>query len=140
MTDNGETEFFHSDEENDKTNVDDGPIESEAQEKPRQLGDDLNFGQILIWNNFKYYAAPIFYYVIFGVPGVVFFVTLLYLVESQQLNRQIENLDYLKGAQKTLETWLEWAFWLPSRLVAVGFMCCTCELLLWAAVVSGVCE
>jgi len=121
MADNGETDFLDADVTTEEGSIG-GPLKKERVAEESKQVESLNFGQILIWNNFKYYAAPIFYYVIFGVPGVVFFVTLMYLVESLQLNRQIENLSYLKGVQKTLETWLEWTFWLPSRLVAVGFM------------------
>jgi len=100
--------------------------EQEGTENPASVNDrgaeQLNIGEILIWNNFKYYAAPIFYFVLFGVPGVIFYATLLYLVESQLLHRKFENLVYLKQAKSSLSIWLEWGYWLPARLVAIGYM------------------
>lgn len=74
-------------------------------------------GETLIWINFRYYAAPIFYFVILGVPGVVFYATLLFLAEHSKYNKAFHC-----DQQKTLNQWLEWLFWLPSRLVSLGFM------------------
>lgn len=73
-------------------------------------------GETLIWINFKYYAAPIFYFVLFGLPGVVLYVTLLYLAEYQT-NEEQNNIN-----KQQLLIWLEWLNWLPSRLVSLGFM------------------
>jgi AmpE protein len=79
-------------------------------------------GETLIWINFRYYAVPIFYFVVLGIAGVVFYSTLLYLVEF----KGIKQGDALKKCdahnKKDLELWLEWSYWLPSRLVSLGFM------------------
>ncbi len=76
-------------------------------------------GETLIWINFRYYAAPIFYFVLFGVTGIVFYATLLYLCEHSKK----QNVSALSTKQqKTLFTWLEWMFWIPSRFVSLGFM------------------
>lgn len=74
-------------------------------------------GETLIWINFRYYAAPIFYFVLFGVPGIVFYATLLYL---GQYSKQEQILT--ENQQTKLFTWLEWLFWVPSRFVSLGFM------------------
>ena len=74
-------------------------------------------GETLIWINFRYYAAPIFYFVVLGIPGIVFYSTLLFLAEHSK-----HNNAFHKSQQKALNLWLEWLFWLPSRLVSLGFM------------------
>jgi AmpE protein len=74
-------------------------------------------GETLIWINFRYYAAPIFYFVLLGVPGLVFYSTLLFLAEHSKANNA-----FSESQQQTLFKWLEWMFWLPSRLVSLGFM------------------
>lgn len=79
--------------------------------EPKPLSESL------IWCNFKYYAAPIFYYVIFGLPGIVFYATVLYLFESASLKNRLPD-----NVVSTLKTWNEWMFWLPARFVSVGFM------------------
>lgn len=73
-------------------------------------------GSNLIWINFKYYAAPIFYFVVLGLPGVIFYATLLYCYEQQLLNKVNPELS------NQLTRYQEWVFWLPARLVSIGFM------------------
>ncbi|MBU2919119.1 regulatory signaling modulator protein AmpE [Psychrosphaera sp. F3M07] len=79
-------------------------------------------GETLIWINFRYYAVPIFYFVLLGTPGVVLYSTLLYLVEFKGI-KQSEELENCEAHnEKELRLWLEWSYWLPSRLVSLGFM------------------
>lgn len=77
---------------------------------------------ILIWSNFKYYAAPIFYFVLFGVPGVIFYTTLLYLVETIKLEKLSLLNDHFGESLPVLEKWQGWLDWLPARFVSTGFM------------------
>lgn len=79
-------------------------------------------GETLIWINFRYYAVPIFYFVLLGAAGVVLYSTLLYLVEFKGIDKgeELENCE--AHNQKELTLWLEWSYWLPSRLVSLGFM------------------
>ncbi len=49
--------------------------------KPETLGETL------IWINFRYYAVPIFYFVLLGISGVVLYSTLLYLVEFKGIKQ-----------------------------------------------------
>lgn len=113
-------------------------IIEEPEAKPEQasdLGDEAQsgdaianearqetLGETLIWINFRYYAVPIFYFVVLGIAGVVFYSTLLYLVEFKGIKQgeELENCD--AHNKKELELWLEWSYWLPSRLVSLGFM------------------
>ena len=71
-----------------------------------------SLGETLIWINFKFYAAPIFYFVFLGLPGLIFYTTTLYLVESDKFGQLPES------AKK----WLEVLFWIPARLVSLGYM------------------
>lgn len=90
----------------------------EQVEQAKQLNNGREtLGETLIWINFRYYAAPIFYFVLLGVPGIVFYSTLLYLCEYSKKHNIIPLAQ-----QKTLFTWLEWLFWVPSRFVSLGFM------------------
>ncbi|NVK23918.1 MAG: regulatory signaling modulator protein AmpE [Gammaproteobacteria bacterium] len=74
-------------------------------------------GETLIWINFVYYAVPIFYFVLLGPAGVVLYATLLHLTKHRKSHEQDNQID-----NKKLYQWLEWSFWLPSRLVSLGFM------------------
>ena len=76
-----------------------------------------SLSESLIWCNFKYYAVPIFYFVLFGIPGVVFYTVLIYLLESDKFKSSVS-----KGTLATLNKWAEWLYWLPARFVAIGFM------------------
>jgi AmpE protein len=92
------------------------PSSEGSEDKPETLGETL------IWINFRYYAAPIFYFVLLGIAGVVLYSTLLYLVEFKGIDKgeELENCE--AHNQKELTLWLEWSYWLPSRLVSLGFM------------------
>ncbi len=74
-------------------------------------------GETLIWINFRYYAAPIFYFVLLGVPGIVFYTSLLYICQHSKQQDMFTDKQ-----QTTLFKWLEWLFWVPSRFVSLGFM------------------
>lgn len=90
----------------------------EQVEQAKQLNNDREtLGETLIWINFRYYAAPIFYFVLFGVPGIVFYTTVLYLCEQSK-----KDLEFEASQQQTMFKWLEWLFWVPSRFVSLGFM------------------
>lgn len=95
--------------------------EGDHEEQVEQAKESNNgretLGETLIWINFRYYAAPIFYFVLFGIPGIVFYSTLLYLCEQSKKQQLIPP-----SQQKTMFTWLEWMFWVPSRFVSLGFM------------------
>lgn len=96
--------------------------ESEIEEdviEPQDIEQSL--GGALIWHNLKYYAAPIFYFVIFGVPGVIFYTTLLYASENRTFISKLK-INNEEEALMTMRQWSEWAFWLPARFVSLGFM------------------
>lgn len=84
---------------------------------PDEEKQSPTIGETLIWLNLQYYAAPIFYYVIFGIPGVIFYSTILCLV-----NNGTPELLADKGYKLTLAKWREWLLWLPARFVSLGYM------------------
>lgn len=94
-----------------------GDHEEQVEEAKKLNNGRETLGETLIWINFRYYAAPIFYFVLFGIPGLVFYSTLLYIAEYSKTH------DVLTAAQqKRIFRWLEWLFWIPSRFVSLGFM------------------
>lgn len=101
---------------------DDVPEQESQNLKTKSEAESESIGETLIWINFRYYAVPIFYFVLFGAVGVVLYSTLLYLVEFKGIKQgeELENCD--AHNKKELSLWLEWAYWLPSRLVSLGFM------------------
>jgi len=100
----------------DDTDADNSTDDEVIENKPETLGETL------IWINFRYYAVPIFYFVLLGIAGVVLYSTLLYLVEFKGIDKSEELENCEAHNQKELALWLEWSYWLPSRLVSLGFM------------------
>lgn len=94
-----------------------GDHEEQIEEAKKINNGRETLGETLIWINFRYYAAPIFYFVLFGIPGLVFYTTVLYLAEYSKTHSELDG-----SQQETIFTWLEWLFWLPSRFVSLGFM------------------
>lgn len=90
----------------------------EQVEQAKAIHDESEtIGETLIWINFRYYAAPIFYFVLLGVPGIVFYTSLLYICQHSKQQDMFTDKQ-----QTTLFKWLEWLFWVPSRFVSLGFM------------------
>ncbi len=85
--------------------------------------DSETVGETLVWINLQYYVAPIFFYIIFGIPGVMFYSTVLFLSRSELLNAK-DNTNEVNEitSQKMVQTWLEWLMWVPARLGSLGFM------------------
>ena len=57
---------------------------------------DVGFGQTLIWLNYRYYIAIMFFFVCFGIPGVVFYRLLTVVVEKYSAGKEstvVENTD-----------------------------------------------
>jgi AmpE protein len=95
---------------------------------------DLGFGQSLIWLNYRYFIAIMLFFMVFGAPGALCYRLLTKINEdtaeeteetqetdsSQRLSTDpIEQLpNRIELAQKIL-FWLDW---LPSRVVAFGYM------------------
>jgi AmpE protein len=112
-------EIIHFKLQGEPANTDDlVSLEMDAEgEKPTTELNQPTIGETLIWINLQYYAAPIFYYVLFGIPGVLFYSTVLFLV-----NRGVNETLKEKEQETSLIAWHEWLMWMPSRFVSLGYM------------------
>lgn len=91
----------------------------------RQLLQDKNlpeigFGQTLIWLNYRYYIAIMLVFVVFGLAGVIFYRTLVALVEYQ-LDEDEQGL-VTQQVQQQLAKVLYWVDWPMVRLVSFCYM------------------
>lgn len=108
---------------------------SMQQIRAAQGAPELSYGQQLIWLNFRYYAAVLFWYALLGAFGAVAYACLRQLSEpgvtqTEDLpNIAEDNLtsESAPAAAVTDEQWrrfaddlLHWADWLPVRLFGLG--------------------
>lgn len=108
---------------------------SMQQIRAAQGAPELSYGQQLIWLNFRYYAAVLFWYALLGAFGAVAYACLRQLSEPGVT--QTEDLPNIAednptsepapAAAVTDEQWrrfaddlLHWADWLPVRLFGLG--------------------
>jgi len=95
-------------------------LENEEAESPdfdSAENKNESVGETLVWINLQYYAAPIFFYVVLGVPGIILYTTVLYIAEGKFIDSLNDDSN-----QATASKWLEWLLWVPARLVSVGYM------------------
>lgn len=106
-----------------------------------QCAPELSYGQQLIWLNFRYYAAVLFWYALLGAFGAVAYACLRQLSESgvtaEQTGTETADLPNVVEDNPTSESapaaavsdeqWrrfaddlLHWADWLPVRLFGLG--------------------
>ena len=88
-----------------------------------QLGsssEQYSYGQLLLWLNFRYYAAVMFWFLLLGVFGVVTYVLVRHL---QQAVDEKDTADYatVLGAESKVNCVAHWALWFPARLFGLGF-------------------
>jgi AmpE protein len=110
---------------------------------------DMEFGQALIWLNYRYYIAIMLFFVFFGAAGVVFYRLLTTVIEQQngcslfsttvseeveQVNTQ-ESKDFelekanetfsipnVSSGCKNFHDILFYLDWLPVRITSFGYM------------------
>ncbi len=106
----------------------------------------LGFGQALIWLNYRYYVAIIFYFMVFGAAGAVFYRLLTTVIEQQNTKEtgsaikecaeatQQESTATVNGEHdsqsppdlhsgcKSHHDVLFWLDWLPVRIASFGYM------------------
>lgn len=108
---------------------------SMQQIRAAQGAPELSYGQQLIWLNFRYYAAVLFWYALLGAFGAVAYACLRQLSEpgvtqTEDLPNIAEDnptSESAPAAAVTDEQWrrfaddlLHWADWLPVRLFGLG--------------------
>jgi AmpE protein len=69
-----------------------------------------SFGQELVWQNYRHYAAVIIFFVVLGAPGALFYV----LARAVQIQLGCEN----PAASKLIHI----LDWLPVRIISLGFL------------------
>lgn len=108
---------------------------SMQQIRAAQGAPELSYGQQLIWLNFRYYAAVLFWYALLGAFGAVAYACLRQLSEpgvtqTEDLPNIAEDnptSESAPAAAVTDEQWrrfaddlLHWADWMPVRLFGLG--------------------
>jgi len=88
-----------------------------------QLLQDKNlpeqgFGQALVWLNYRYYVAIIFFFLLLGPAGAIFYRLLTALTE----NPKNENIIISEEVKIFIEKTLAIIDWLPVRMTALGYM------------------
>ncbi|MDX3772525.1 regulatory signaling modulator protein AmpE [Chromatiaceae bacterium AAb-1] len=83
-------------------------------------------GQLLVWINFRYYAAVVFWFLIAGAFGVITYVLVRQLQEPATFDA--ENMAEVTAAYQpdaerkdAVHHIAHWADWFPARLFGLGF-------------------
>ena len=79
---------------------------------------NLNFGQILVWLNYRYFIVIMMMFVVFGPAGALFYRLLVTANEKQIESIEPANEPTADFLQKVLFI----VDWLPVRIVAFGYM------------------
>jgi len=82
----------------------------------QQGGETL--GQTLAWVNFRFYCAVIFWFVILGVAGAVFYALVRTFADLVSGNRD----EVIAKHFKLIHRLLFWLDWLPARITSFGYL------------------
>jgi AmpE protein len=82
----------------------------------QQGGETL--GQTLAWVNFRFYCAVIFWFVVLGVAGAVFYALVRTFADLVSDNRD----EVITKHFKLLHRLLFWLDWLPARITSFGYL------------------
>lgn len=95
----------------------------------------LSFGHMLIWLNYRYFIAIMFFFVLFGAPGALFYRLLATVVEnkhnfdSENENEEVPMTDDSDESPKVAENQSDYFTqllavidWIPIRLVTLGYV------------------
>lgn len=82
--------------------------------------EQYSYGQILLWLNFRYYAAVVFWFLLLGAFGVISYVLVRHLQEAVD---EQDAADYaaVLGSDSKVDCVAHWALWFPARLFGLGF-------------------
>lgn len=93
---------------------------------------ELSYGQRLVWLNFRYYAAVLFWFAILGGAGAMTYALLRQMNEPASWDKTVKQADEedVLEADGVVETTADtqpdfqqlmfWADWLPARLFGIG--------------------
>lgn len=99
-------------------------VMQQISEQQGATSEPFTSGQRLVWLNFKYYAAVLFWYALLGVFGAVAYATLRFISEPrswQEGEGEQATFRAMPDALATLQqTASHWADVLPARLYGLG--------------------
>ncbi len=91
---------------------------------------DLSYGQRLVWLNFRYYAAVLFWFAILGGAGAITYALLRQMNEPASWDKPMklaeegdETSEFVEATPDiplVFQQLMFWADWLPARLFGVG--------------------
>lgn len=91
---------------------------------------DLSYGQRLVWLNFRYYAAVLFWFALLGGAGAITYALLRQMNEPASWDKPVklveegdEIADVVEDAPEipaVFQQLMFWADWVPARLFGVG--------------------
>ncbi|SFC45782.1 beta-lactamase regulator AmpE [Pseudoalteromonas denitrificans] len=107
-----------------------------GQKKTEQQLNGETLGQTLAWINFRFYCAVLFWFVVLGPAGAVFYAlvrTYADLVRKDIEAKEDNNDDVLEAKpkvfehsisqyHKVLQSLLFWLDWLPARIASLGYL------------------
>jgi AmpE protein len=83
--------------------------------------EQSSYGQLLVWLNFRYYAAVVFWFLLLGVFGVVTYVLVRHLQEAVAEEDATSYAACLGQDNSAVAVLAHWANWFPARLFGLGF-------------------
>lgn len=91
---------------------------------------ELSYGQRLVWLNFRYYAAVLFWFAIFGGAGAITYALLRQMNEPASWDKAVklaeegdETAEFVEAEPDipaVFQQLMFWADWVPARLFGVG--------------------
>ncbi|HLV48428.1 MAG TPA: regulatory signaling modulator protein AmpE [Aliidiomarina sp.] len=85
------------------TERDDKEVQQEAAAVILQGDSNISLGQQLVWLNFRFYFSVVFWFVLFGAPGVL-------------------GYAILRANEKRVPQLISWVDWLPVRVAGLTFL------------------
>ncbi|NQY34322.1 MAG: beta-lactamase regulator AmpE [Alteromonadaceae bacterium] len=97
--------------------------------------EQMGFGQVLVWLNYRYFIAIMIFFVLFGAPGALFYrlLTRISEIKVSEDSKEENGVDEGRVGEDKVEKinedvieqirlWLSWVDWIPVRIVAFGYM------------------
>ncbi len=88
-----------------------------GQKRTEQQAGGETFGQTLAWINFRFYFAVLFWFVLLGAPGALFYALVRSAADSVR-----EGDSQLKQHYRFLHTLLYWLDFAPARIASFGYL------------------
>lgn len=91
---------------------------------------DLSYGQRLVWLNFRYYAAVLFWFAVLGGAGAITYALLRQMNEpvsrdkavalAEESDETAEFVEATPDIPAVFQQLMFWADWVPARLFGIG--------------------